>query len=122
MTNDKEGLTTVANKDGTHVVTTQYKMEDGKYKLDGKNKIKDFTEETNYKLPPLEYLKFEAPKNDNIDESYLLKNAKLIVECLSDFKINNTKVKEVFQGPTLTTYELEIPRGIQISKVIKKMS
>jgi len=78
----------------------------------------DDNKETNYKLPPIEYLKFEEAKND-IDQSYLVENARLIVECLGDFGINEVKVKEIFQGPTLTTYELEIKRGIQISKVIK---
>lgn len=80
--------------------------------------LTDKNEETNYNLPPIEYLKFEEAKDD-IDQNYLVENARLIVECLADFNINDAKIKEIFQGPTLTTYELEIKRGIQISKVIK---
>ena len=80
--------------------------------------ITDKNEETNYKLPPIEYLKFEEATGD-IDQNYLMENARLIVECLADFNIIDAKIKEIFQGPTLTTYELEIKRGIQISKVIK---
>ncbi len=71
-----------------------------------------------YTLPPIQFLKYEKAENEVIDTDLLNRNAEAIKETLKDFKINNTAITEIFKGPTLTTYELSIPKGIKISKVI----
>jgi|GEM_PF-1980564 len=72
-----------------------------------------------YELPSVEFLDYKLPSNNEIDETMLIENANKIVECLEDFKIKGTLVKEIFQGPTITTYELEIKRGTKITDVTK---
>ncbi|MBN2693032.1 DNA translocase FtsK 4TM domain-containing protein [bacterium] len=75
--------------------------------------------DSNYELPKLEFLNYEEPKNSNIDEEFLNQNANTIVGCLEDFGVKGCVIKEIFQGPTLTTYELKATKGTRIVAVTK---
>lgn len=83
------------------------------------DKPKRVSKNSFYKLPSLDFLSYSPPKHQEVDREYLNENAEGIIECLEDFRVKGGEITEIFQGPTLTTYELEIQKGIRINHVTK---
>lgn len=69
-----------------------------------------------YRHPSLELLK-EPPSNmDVISKEELLENSRILEEKLNDFSVQG-KVINVYPGPIITRYEVELAPGIKVSKV-----
>ena len=81
-------------------------------------KIKSWSKEINFKLPPINFLKknldkkiLEKSKEDN------LINSKFLEKIFMDFGIEG-KIKKISNGPVVTLFEFEPAPGIKISKII----
>lgn len=68
-----------------------------------------------YHKPPMEMLEQYDEKSATSEEE-VLQNTDTIVSTLGDFRIE-AEVMKVTVGPTVTRYDIEIPRGIQAKKV-----
>jgi S-DNA-T family DNA segregation ATPase FtsK/SpoIIIE len=89
---------------------------------DVNKKIEDFGEYdpkldlSNYTLPPIDLLqKFESNKS-GVSKEELENNKDKIVETLSNYKIEISKIKATI-GPTVTLYEIVPAPGVRISKI-----
>lgn len=71
----------------------------------------------NYKLPPITLLDSPKKKVKNNSNAIIEKNIEIIEKTLKDFSIIG-KVVEVHVGPTVTQYELELPSGTKVSKIV----
>ncbi|MGE0108970.1 MAG: DNA translocase FtsK [Bdellovibrionales bacterium] len=73
-----------------------------------------------YIAPPLDLLQWPDPKknkNDNLSESALEKNARMLESVLSDFGVHG-EITKVSPGPVVTLYELEPSPGTRSSRII----
>lgn len=69
-----------------------------------------------YMLPPLELLKEYGSGQVNINKQELEDNKNTILQTLSHYKIEITKIKATV-GPTVTLYEIVPAPGVRISKI-----
>jgi len=69
-----------------------------------------------YNLPALSLLNYEPPLDRNIDQDMLKRNAEVLVEKLSHFKVE-CEVSRIRPGPVVTMYEVKPARGVKISKI-----
>ncbi len=71
----------------------------------------------NYKLPPINILnEIKAPKKGNSD-AFTLKNKEILENVLKDFQISG-KVVEIHVGPAVTQYEIVVPAGTKVSRIL----
>lgn len=71
---------------------------------------------SNYKKPEIELLKEYDSKNTKVTPEELEENKNRIVETLSHYKIEITRIKATI-GPTITLYEIVPVPGVRISKI-----
>ncbi|MEZ5690440.1 MAG: DNA translocase FtsK 4TM domain-containing protein [Rickettsiales bacterium] len=84
-------------------------------KKDDSNFSLDFGD---YELPSVKLLKLPPrSKKNNLSESALTQNAKLLESVLQDFGVNGSII-EIRPGPVVTLYELEPAAGTKSSRVI----
>lgn len=69
-----------------------------------------------YKFPPLDLLKIHGNERIQVDTEELEKNKNQIVETLSNYNIEISKIKATI-GPTVTLYEIVPAAGVRISKI-----
>jgi len=70
-----------------------------------------------YKLPSISILD-EVPKNNKNNSNDFTRSNKIILErVLKDFEINGTVV-EIHVGPAVTQYEVAVPSGTKLSKIV----
>ena len=70
-----------------------------------------------YSLPPLSILnEIKAPKKTTSNE-YTLKNKDVLEKVLKDFQIS-AKVVEIHIGPAVTQYEIVVPAGTKVSRIL----
>ena len=69
-----------------------------------------------YKYPPLELLKIYGSDTIKVDTEELEKNKNQIIETLSNYNIEISKIKATI-GPTVTLYEIVPAAGVRISKI-----
>lgn len=70
-----------------------------------------------YKLPPLSILnEIKAQKKNNSD-AYTLNNKEVLERVLKDFQIS-AKVVEIHIGPAVTQYEIVVPAGTKVSRIL----
>ena len=70
-----------------------------------------------YKLPPLSILnEVKATKKSNND-AYTLKNKDILENVLKDFQITG-KVVDIHVGPAVTQYEVVVPAGTKVSRIL----
>jgi len=70
-----------------------------------------------YTLPPLNILnEIKNPKKSNNNE-YTLKNKDILERVLKDFQIS-AKVVEIHIGPAVTQYEIVVPAGTKVSRIL----
>lgn len=67
-------------------------------------------------LPPTDLLEPPPPRVAAVDESTLVERAELLEKTLADYGVKG-KTKEIYPGPTVTTYELAPEAGTKVSKV-----
>jgi DNA segregation ATPase FtsK/SpoIIIE-like protein len=70
---------------------------------------------TRYNAPPIELLD-DVEIDPSVYEEDYAKNARLLEQALSEFKISAT-VTDIVCGPTVTRYELEMAPGIPVKRV-----
>ncbi len=81
--------------------------------------IEDFDptlELSTYKIPGLDLVEEHKSDKASVSKEELLENKNKIVETLSHYKIEITKIKATI-GPTVTLYEIVPAPGIRISKI-----
>ena len=73
-------------------------------------------EEPKYVFPPLELL--EADPNEGYDGEYgeLQESADKLIETLKNFRVN-AKVVDIFRGPTITRFEIQLATGTRVNTV-----
>lgn len=100
------------------------------FKTDEIEKVEDFSEQLEieknilsktkvnsvYKFPPIELLK-DPIKTSGDSKQILLEKASKIEETLSSFGIE-CRVVSINKGPTVTSFELEPPLGVKVSKIV----
>ncbi len=69
-----------------------------------------------YNFPPLDLLHKPPPISDSVSKEDLLANSKILEEKLNDFGVQG-KVINVYPGPIITRYEIQLAPGIKVSKV-----
>ena len=74
---------------------------------------------TNFKLPPLSFLKINSDlKNKkNIENSKLNENSEFLEKVLLDFGVEG-KIKRISCGPVVTLNEFEPASGVKVSKIV----
>jgi S-DNA-T family DNA segregation ATPase FtsK/SpoIIIE len=72
---------------------------------------------SSYTLPDLRLLEDPPPDVATLDRETLLDGAQVLEESLSSFTIN-AKVVQVNPGPVITTYEVEPPPGVKVSRIV----
>ncbi len=71
----------------------------------------------NYHLPPLSLLKTTKASGEKENVESVKNNIAILEKTLEDFEIKG-KIKECHIGPSVTQYELEIPTGTKVSKIL----
>ena len=85
--------------------------------LEPKKKIEDIYEDTTYILPKFNQI-FDPIKQKKTNSTEFTKSNKEILErVLKDFGIN-ARVVEIHIGPAVTEYELVVPNGTKVSKIV----
>ncbi|MDX2002192.1 MAG: DNA translocase FtsK [Chitinophagales bacterium] len=69
-----------------------------------------------YKYPPLDLLRVHGSERIQVDTDELEKNKNQIIETLSNYNIEISKIKATI-GPTVTLYEIVPAAGVRISKI-----
>lgn len=70
-----------------------------------------------YNLPPMSILKKIENNKKTGNDAYTLKNKDVLENVLKDFQING-KVVEIHIGPAVTQYELVVPAGTKVSRIL----
>ncbi|MBR4270911.1 MAG: DNA translocase FtsK [Clostridia bacterium] len=70
-----------------------------------------------YVKPPVSMLTVESTKQEG-NEEYLKQQSKVLEQTLESFKISATVVG-ITQGPAVTRYEIQMPAGISVKKIIQ---
>ena len=85
--------------------------------LEPKRKQEDIYESTTYTLPKFNEI-FDPIKQKKINSTEFTKSNKEILErVLRDFGVN-AKVVEIHIGPAVTEYELTVPAGTKVSRIV----
>ena len=113
--------TTPALKEKEKIIITS--MEELKQKpieqesLEVKNKTVETEEDFSYRLPKFNEI-FDPIKPKKVNSTDFTKSNKEILErVLKDFGVN-AKVVEIHIGPAVTEYELTVPAGTKVSKIV----
>ena len=71
---------------------------------------------TQWALPPLNLLDYDAPKLEPLDEAHMHMQATKLIAKFKDFGIEG-RVREIRPGPVVTTYEFVPAPGIKVSRI-----
>lgn len=80
-------------------------------------KLKAKKRSSKYTLPTLDILTDAPATDEKVDRETLLDGAQTLEESLSSFSIKG-KVIQVNPGPVITTYEVEPPPGVKVSRIV----
>ncbi len=72
---------------------------------------------TSYKLPSLNILNEIKKAKNNGPDAYTLKNKDVLESVLKDFQIT-AKVVDIHIGPAVTQYEIVVPAGTKVSRIL----
>lgn len=99
----------------THIeIVSKPKSEPSTSKIQARLKL---SEDDEYELPSLKFLKVNETKKTSISESSLAQNSKILQQVLEDFGIRGDIIK-IHPGPVVTLYEFEPAAGIKSSRII----
>jgi len=70
-----------------------------------------------YKIPPLSILNEIKNQKKSSSNEYTLKNKEILERVLKDFQIS-AKVVEIHIGPAVTQYEIVVPAGTKVSRIL----
>ncbi len=71
----------------------------------------------NYKLPPISLLNEIKNSKKNVNDTYILNNKDTLERVLKDFQIIG-KVVDIHIGPAVTQYEVVVPNGTKVSRIL----
>ncbi len=82
------------------------------------NKDSIYEVSSNYTLPPLSLLDDVKPlKKTSASNNYIRSNQENLERVLKDFQING-QVVEIHIGPAVTQYEVRVPSGTKVSRIV----
>ena len=82
------------------------------------NKDPIYEASSNYTLPPLSLLDdVTPPKKNSASNNYIRSNKENLERVLKDFQING-QVVEIHIGPAVTQYEVKVPSGTKVSRIV----
>ena len=82
------------------------------------NKESIYEANSNYTLPPLSLLDdVTPPKKTSASNNYIRSNKENLERVLKDFQING-QVVEIHIGPAVTQYEVKVPSGTKVSRIV----
>ena len=82
------------------------------------NKESIYEVSSNYTLPPLSLLDDATlPKKNVASNNYVRSNKENLERVLKDFQING-QVVEIHIGPAVTQYEVKVPSGTKVSRIV----
>ncbi len=82
------------------------------------NKESIYEANSNYTLPPLSLLDdVKPPKKNAASNNFIRSNQENLERVLKDFQING-QVVEIHIGPAVTQYEVKVPSGTKVSRIV----
>ena len=82
------------------------------------NKESIYEANSNYTLPPLSLLDdVTPPKKNSASNNFIRSNKENLERVLKDFQING-QVVEIHIGPAVTQYEVKVPSGTKVSRIV----
>ena len=82
------------------------------------NKESIYEANSNYTLPPLSLLDdVTPPKKNAASNNFIRSNKENLERVLKDFQING-QVVEIHIGPAVTQYEVKVPSGTKVSRIV----
>ena len=82
------------------------------------NKESIYEANSNYTLPPLSLLdNVTPPKKNAASNNYIRSNKENLERVLKDFQING-QVVEIHIGPAVTQFEVKVPSGTKVSRIV----
>lgn len=119
----KEEIKPKENKEQEKIVITS--LDDLKNKMNAKEVEEKPILETEivdeatgaYLLPPISLLNPIKPSKNNTSEATIMKNKEILERVLKDFQIS-AKVVEIHVGPAFTQYEMVVPAGTKVSRIL----
>lgn len=82
------------------------------------NKESIYEANSNYNLPPLSLLdNVTPPKKNAASNNYIRSNKENLERVLKDFQING-QVVEIHIGPAVTQFEVKVPSGTKVSRIV----
>ena len=82
------------------------------------NKDSIYEANSNYTLPPLSLLDdVKPPKKNAASNNFIRSNQENLERVLKDFQING-QVVEIHIGPAVTQYEVKVPSGTKVSRIV----
>ncbi len=88
-----------------------------KESFDADIKTNEEIEVPNYHLPKFDLLKPSVKNKTNNEEAYIKGNSDALERVLNDFEIRG-KVVEVHVGPAVTEYEITVPAGTKVNRIV----
>ncbi len=79
--------------------------------------IPEVIEDGTYILPPISILNEVKKQKQNTNDAQTLKNKDILENVLKDFQIT-AKVVEIHVGPAFTQYEMVVPAGTKVSRIL----
>jgi S-DNA-T family DNA segregation ATPase FtsK/SpoIIIE len=79
--------------------------------------IPDVVDSSTYLLPPITLLNEISKQKQNVSDASTMKNKDILERVLKDFQIS-AKVVEIHIGPAFTQYEMVVPAGTKVSRIL----
>ncbi len=102
--------------DNKIVITSMDDLKEGKSVVEKVEPIEE-TSNTNYHLPPMSLLDDPVKSKKTNSEEEIRRNKDALERVLADFQIKGTVV-EIHVGPSVTQYEVSIPAGTKVSRIV----
>lgn len=109
-------------KDNKIVITSidelkSINTENPKESLEPEVKERPEEDDSNYRLPKFDLLTPALKNKKNNEEAYIRSNQETLERVLSDFEIKG-KVVEIHVGPAVTEYEITVPNGTKVNRIV----
>ena len=103
------------------ILTPRSAERDTRSKSDAKREkseqlVLPLSDKSGFHLPPLTFLDSPKGRPASVDRNFLLEQAKLLEQKLSDFGVKG-EVEDVIPGPVITTFEYKPAAGVKINRV-----
>lgn len=79
--------------------------------------VEEVIKNGSYKLPPISILNEVKKPAKNNNDTYTLNNKDILEKALKDFQITG-KVVDIHVGPAVTQYEIVVPAGTKVSRIL----